>query len=185
MDVLLRNDTWDILDLPKDRKAIGSKWIFKKKYKCLLNIVVSNSWSVFQLDVNNAFLYGNLVETVYMKPPEGYFLLFNKGVFLTLLVYVNDIIITGNSISDIDKFKVFLKSKFMIKDLGKHKYFFGIEVSDTDKAICLNQRKYVLALLSEYGMLSCKHAKTPLMSKLAINNEATDNDPFSHSFSLF
>ncbi|GKB86292.1 ribonuclease H-like domain-containing protein [Tanacetum coccineum] len=65
----------------------------------------------------------------------------------------------------------------MIKDLGKLKYFLGIEVIDTDKGICLNQRKYVLDLLSEYGMLACKPAKTPLMSKLVISNEATDNDP--------
>ncbi|GKD53624.1 ribonuclease H-like domain-containing protein [Tanacetum coccineum] len=101
----------------------------------------------------------------------------DNGVFLALLVYVDDIIITGNSISKIAKFKVFLKSKFMIKDLGKLKYFLGIEVIDTDKGICLNQRKYVLDLLSEYGLLACKPAKTPLMSKLVISNEACDNDP--------
>ncbi|GKC37988.1 ribonuclease H-like domain-containing protein [Tanacetum coccineum] len=195
--------------------------------RCLLNVDVSNSWYVFQLDVNNAFLYGDLVETVYTKPPEGYFpsdnkvcrlqkslyglkqaprqwnakltstfiensfsqsksdyslyTKFDKGVFLALLVYVNDIIITGNSICEIDKFKVFLKSKFIIKDLGKLKYFLGIEVIDTDKGICLNQRKYVLNLLSEYGMLACKPAKTSLMSKIEISNEASDNDPLLNS----
>nr|GEX57340.1 ribonuclease H-like domain-containing protein [Tanacetum cinerariifolium] len=42
---------------------------------------------------------------------------FDKGVFLALFVYVDDIIITSNSVSEIEKFKVFLKSKFMIKDL--------------------------------------------------------------------
>ncbi|GKB26587.1 ribonuclease H-like domain-containing protein, partial [Tanacetum coccineum] len=47
----------------------------------------------------------------------------------------------------------------------------------TDKGICLNQRKYVLDLLSEYGMLACKPAKTPLMYKLVISNEASDKDP--------
>ncbi|GJY05032.1 ribonuclease H-like domain-containing protein, partial [Tanacetum coccineum] len=192
-------------------------------FRCLLNIVVSMSWPVFQLDMNNDFLYSDLKEVVYIKPPEGYFpsdnkvcrlkkslydlkqaprqwnakltstLIVNefsqsksdyslytksdKGVFLTLLVYVDDIIITGNSISEIEKFKVFLKSKFMIKDLGKLKYFLGVEVVDTDKGICLNQRKYVLDLLSEYGMLACKPAKTPLMSKLVISNEASDKDP--------
>ncbi|GJR58578.1 ribonuclease H-like domain-containing protein [Tanacetum coccineum] len=52
-----------------------------------------------------------------------------------------------------------------------------IEVIDTDKGICLNQIKHVLDLLSEYGMLACKPAKTPLMSKLVISNEACDNDP--------
>ncbi|GJX79619.1 ribonuclease H-like domain-containing protein [Tanacetum coccineum] len=116
----------DIVDLPKDRKAIGSKWIFKIKYKssgeidrykarlvaqgfvqnegidyektfyhvvkivtvrCLLNIVGSNSSSVFQLDVNNAFLYGDLAKIVYMKPPGGYFPLGNKVCRLKKSLY--------------------------------------------------------------------------------------------------
>ncbi|GJW49543.1 ribonuclease H-like domain-containing protein [Tanacetum coccineum] len=262
MDAFLRNGTWEIVELPEGRKSIGSKWIYKIKFKssgeidrykarfvaqgfgqqegidyeetispvvkmvtdrCLLNIVMFMFWLVFQLDVNNAFLYGDLEEVVYINPPEEYFPSDNKvcrlkkslyglkqaprqwnakltstliengfsqsksdyslytksdkGVFLALLVYVDDIIITGNSVSEIEKFKVFLKSKFMIKDLGKLKYFLGIEVVDTDKGICLNQRKYVLDLLSEYGMLACKPAKTPLMSKLVISNEASDKDP--------
>ncbi|GJV72569.1 ribonuclease H-like domain-containing protein [Tanacetum coccineum] len=156
--------------------------------RCLLNVVVSNSWFVFQLDVNNAFLYGDLDETVYMKSSEGYYPLGNKSdkdVFLTLLVYVDDIIITGNNVSEIEKFKVYLKSKFKIKDLSKLKYFLGIEVIDTDRGICLNQRKYVLDLLSEYGMLACKPAKTPLMSKLVISNEASDKDPILDNITDF
>ncbi|GKA99116.1 ribonuclease H-like domain-containing protein, partial [Tanacetum coccineum] len=38
----------------------------------LLNIVVSMSWPVYQLDGNNAFFYGDPEEVVYMKPPKGY-----------------------------------------------------------------------------------------------------------------
>nr|GEY90722.1 ribonuclease H-like domain-containing protein [Tanacetum cinerariifolium]GEZ03304.1 ribonuclease H-like domain-containing protein [Tanacetum cinerariifolium] len=89
---------------------------------------------------------------------------------------IDDIIITG-SVSEIDKFKNFLKSKFMIKDLRKLKIFFGIEVIDSDKGICLNQRKYVLNLLFEYGMLSCKPTRTPLMTKITISKEASHEDP--------
>ncbi|GJS33604.1 ribonuclease H-like domain-containing protein [Tanacetum coccineum] len=216
MDALLRNDTWELVELLKGKKAIGMT------IRCLLNVVVSVSWPVYQLDVNNAFLYGDLDEVVYMKPPEGYFTSDNnvcrlkrslydlkqaprqwnakltstliendfsqsksdyslytksdKEVFLALLVYVDDIIITGNNFSEIEKFKVFLKSKFMIKDLGKLKYFLGIEIVDTKIGICINQRKYVLDLLSDYGMLACKPAKTPLPSKLVISNKATEKD---------
>ncbi|GJZ59775.1 ribonuclease H-like domain-containing protein, partial [Tanacetum coccineum] len=141
--------------------------------KCLLNVVVSQFWPIFQLGVNDAFLYGDLDEDVYMKPPEG---CFPSGCFFALLVYVDDIIITGNNVAEIEKFKVFLKSKFMIKDLEKLKYFLRIEVVDTEKGIYLNQRKYVLDLLSEYGMLACKPVDTPLLSKLVISNEATESD---------
>ncbi|GKC04539.1 ribonuclease H-like domain-containing protein [Tanacetum coccineum] len=102
--------------------------------------------------------------------------------FSCLVGYVDDIIITGNNISEIEKFKVFLKSKFMIKDLGELKYFLRIEVIDTDKGVFLNQRKYIHDLLSEYGMLACKPAKTLLMSKLVISNEACDNDPLLENF---
>ncbi|GKD67315.1 ribonuclease H-like domain-containing protein [Tanacetum coccineum] len=89
MDALLRNNICEIVDLPEGRKAIGSKWIYKIKFKSSGEIdrykarLVAHGfrqkeWLVFQLDVNNTFLYGDLEEFVYMKPPEGYFPFENK-----------------------------------------------------------------------------------------------------------
>ncbi|GJU51637.1 ribonuclease H-like domain-containing protein [Tanacetum coccineum] len=79
------------------------------------------SWPVYQLDINNAFLYGDLVEDVCMSLPDGYFskddTRCKHGVIIVLLVYVDDIVITGNNLEEINKFKMFLSSKFMIKDL--------------------------------------------------------------------
>ncbi|GJV00904.1 ribonuclease H-like domain-containing protein [Tanacetum coccineum] len=118
------------------------------------------------MDINNAFQYGDLEETVYMTLPPGYFPVnetkvckLNKSLYglkqaprqwnakLTAALLENnfvqsknDIIIIGNSLTEIEKVKQFLKTKFMIKDLGKLKYFLGIEVLDTPKGICLNQR---------------------------------------------
>lgn len=46
------------------------------------------------------------------------------------LVYVDDIILIGNNEVEISKVNSLLKSKFSIKDLGKMKYFIGIEVVD-------------------------------------------------------
>ncbi|GJW60703.1 ribonuclease H-like domain-containing protein [Tanacetum coccineum] len=186
MDALYRNDTWDITDLPKGRKFIGGKWVFKIKYKsngeierykaryvvkgynqkegidfdetfspvvkivtvrCVINLVVQNNWVLYQLDINNAFLYGELHETVYMDLPE-----------------------------EIQKFKEFLRTKFEIKDLGKLKYFLGIEVLETDQGLCLSQRKYCLDLLSEFRLLACKPSATPLKQNLTITNEPTEVD---------
>ena len=40
--------------------------------RILFSIVVNLSWSLFQIDVKNAFLYGDLQDEVYMKQPRGY-----------------------------------------------------------------------------------------------------------------
>nr|GFA62419.1 ribonuclease H-like domain-containing protein [Tanacetum cinerariifolium] len=94
-----------------------------------------------------------------------------------LLVYVDDIIITGNNSSEIEKLKAFLKTKFMIKDLGRLKYFLGIEIIDTKNGLCLFQRKYCLDLLTEFGLLACKPSATPLEQNLSMTNEPTVSDP--------
>ncbi|GKB46403.1 ribonuclease H-like domain-containing protein [Tanacetum coccineum] len=77
MDALLRNGTWETVQLPEDRKAIGSKWIYKIMFRSSGEIVRYKARLVAQ-DVNTAFLYGDLEEVFYMKPPEGYFPSDNK-----------------------------------------------------------------------------------------------------------
>lgn len=41
--------------------------------RCLINLVVQQKQPIFQLDINNAFLYGDLEETVYMSLSDGFF----------------------------------------------------------------------------------------------------------------
>nr|GEW38929.1 ribonuclease H-like domain-containing protein [Tanacetum cinerariifolium] len=89
MDALYENNTWEIFELPVGRKAIGNKWVYKIKYKSSGEIdrykarLVAKGFNQKEgidfdetfslLDVNNAFLYGDLSETVYMSFPDGYF----------------------------------------------------------------------------------------------------------------
>ncbi|GKD16498.1 hypothetical protein Tco_1205656, partial [Tanacetum coccineum] len=62
------------------------------------------------------------------------------------------------------------------KLMGKLIYLTNTRPDISYVVVYLNQRKYVLDLLSEYGMLACKPANTPLLSKLVISNEATEKD---------
>ena len=55
-----------------------------------------------------------------------------------------------------------LNEEFEIKDLGNLRYFLGIEVARLRKGIFISQRKYVLDLLKEIGILGCKAVETPI-----------------------
>ncbi|RVW54230.1 Retrovirus-related Pol polyprotein from transposon RE1 [Vitis vinifera] len=51
---------------------------------------------------------------------------------------------------------------YLTKDLGKLKYFLGIEIAQSSSGVVLSQRKYVLDILEETGMLDCKPVDTPM-----------------------
>lgn len=214
LNALETNHTWSLVDLPKGKKAIGCKWVFKTKLKangnlerykaclvvkgfnqrygvdfeetfspvvkmttirCLLAVAAHHNWPINQLDVNNAFLHGDLHEEVFMKVPEGLpnpgqqvcrlhksfyglkqasrqwfaklvhalhqqdfqqskhdYSLFIKRVdtdITIMVVYVDDILITGNNPSTITSLKEHLNTVFSIKDLGSLHYFLGMEAS--------------------------------------------------------
>ncbi|GJZ30303.1 putative RNA-directed DNA polymerase [Tanacetum coccineum] len=176
--------------------------------RCVLTLAVEMNWKFFQMDVNNAFLYGDLDEEVYMLPPLGQWnhkltealrdagfvqskndhSLFVKNVgsvFLYVLVYVDDLAITGNDELEIENFKRFLKNKFKIKDLGKLKYFLGIEVLKTKTGLCLTQRKYCLELLHDFGLLGCKPVMTPLPENIVLAHKESENDKFLVNFANY
>ncbi|CAM8932740.1 unnamed protein product [Rhodiola kirilowii] len=199
--------------------------------RCLLAVASARSWPVYQLDVNNAFLHGDLEEEVYMRLPTGFYqkekskgqvckllksiyglkqasrqwfakfseaLLefgFHKSMndyslftlvrgtdFIILLVYVDDVILTGTSQSIIDEIKRYIHQKFQIKDLGALKYFLGLEVARSHTGIFLNQRKYVLELLEDNNLTECKPSRTPMdiKHKLSLSQAPLLDDPLQY-----
>ena len=95
----------------------------------------------------------------------------DTGIIL-LLVYVDDIVITGDDNEGILNLKSFLHTKFHTKDLGLLKYFLGVEVAKSKKGTFLSQRKYVLDLLAETGKIGAKPRSTPMIP----NSHLTKND---------
>lgn len=81
-----------------------------------------------------------------------------------MMVYVNDEI-------GLASMKEKLADDFQIKDLGTLRYFQGMEFARTKSDILVNQRKYILDLLKETGLLGCKIAKTLIEQNLKL--EAT------------
>uniref|UniRef100_A0A2N9EV06 Reverse transcriptase Ty1/copia-type domain-containing protein n=1 Tax=Fagus sylvatica TaxID=28930 RepID=A0A2N9EV06_FAGSY len=206
MNALQANQTWELVPLPAGEKIVGS----------------SHSWPLHQLDIKNAFLHGDLLETIYMDTPPGFraegeyagkvcrlrkslyglkqsprawFSRFSEvilsmefvrchsdhtcfirrrldGCCIILLVYVDDIILTGDDAPGISQVKQDLGKVFDVKDLGSLRYFLGIEVARSRNGISLSQRKYTLDLLQDTGMLGCRPASTPMDPNLKLSTES-------------
>lgn len=85
-----------------------------------------------------------------------------KEVCLSILVYVDDLVITGNRSSAIGALKKYLGQCFHMKDLGVLKYSLGIEVSRGSDGIYLCQRKYALDIIFATGLLGGKPVNVPM-----------------------
>ena len=68
-------------------------------------------------------------------------LLTQRASFIVLLVYVDDILLTGNNLDCVNSLKKLLDDRFGLKDVGSLRYFLGLEVARTDAGIDLTQRK--------------------------------------------
>ena len=95
----------------------------------------------------------------------------NTNDNLMVLIYVDDLIITGNNNDSIALLKKNLQLQFPIKDLGHLKYFLGIEMATSSKGLFLNQRKYIVDLHQDANLLHFKSAATPLDSKLKLESD--------------
>lgn len=85
-----------------------------------------------------------------------------------MLIYEDDIILTGNSSSTIQKFISHLSIVFHMKDLGELHYFLGVQVVRDVHALTLTQSRYLLSLLQKFGMDGAKPISTPLASRVQV-----------------
>ncbi|MCH81290.1 copia-type polyprotein, partial [Trifolium medium] len=102
-----------------------------------------------------------------------------KGEILIASLYVDDLILTGNDLSMINNFKRSMKKHFAMTDLGKMRYFLGIEVCQSKQGIFIHQQKYAAEILSRFGMENCNMVSNPIVPgcKLIKNENGKAADP--------
>lgn len=99
----------------------------------------------------------------YKQSQANHTLFIKRGgiALTTLIVYVDNIVVTGNNSREVECLKHYLSQEFEIRPQGTH-VFLGIEVIRSKREIFLSQSKYVLDLLSKAEMLGCKPCETPV-----------------------
>ena len=195
--------------------------------RLILTLALTFHWPIQQIDVNNAFLNGDLHEEVYMTQPPGFeshdkslvcklqkalyglkqaprawfeklahtlhqlkfvsskcdpslFIRNVNGCCMYVLIYVDDIIITGSSSAKIKQLISDLSKAFALKELGDLNYFLGIEVHTLpDGSLHMSQSKYVRDLLVKANMWDAKSLPTPMVSNLKLSKHGSSylSDP--------
>ncbi|KAI3768676.1 hypothetical protein L2E82_19506 [Cichorium intybus] len=258
IEMIEKNETWSLVDLPKEAKCIGVKWVFKTKLnekgevqkhkarlvargygqeygidylkvyapvarmdtiRLMLALAAQRDWSIYQMDVKSAFLHGTLQEDVYVQQPQGYVVkdneqkvyklhkalyglkqaprawysrieayFVNEGFtrsrsehtlfikqegdkLLFVNIYVDDLLFTGNDEKMMEDFKVSMKSEFEMTDLGKMRYFLGIEVIQNSAGIHISQRKYAVEMLTRFKMMECNAVVNPMVPGCRLSHD--------------
>ncbi|XP_019157757.1 PREDICTED: uncharacterized protein LOC109154414 [Ipomoea nil] len=157
--------------------------------RLILSLALLSGWFIKQLDVHNAFLNGNLFETMYMKQPPGYidahhpdhtsktdvslFYHSQGSDCVYLWIYVDDILMKGNNQDIITQLIAKLSDVFKIRDLGEPGFFLGIVEIKCRDGILLSQQRYMHDILKRDGMAECKPLSTPFSSSKIVS---TDTD---------
>ncbi|XP_015169205.1 uncharacterized mitochondrial protein AtMg00810-like [Solanum tuberosum] len=108
--------------------------------------------------------YLNTIGFVKSESDASLFIFKSLAVTVYILVYVDDILITGNHPNLVAQVINSLASRFSLKNLGELNYFLGIEVKRVPNGIILSQSQYILEILSDVDMTDCKGVATPMCS---------------------
>lgn len=98
------------------------------------------------------------------------------------MLYVDDIILTGNDKAFTTSIIQLLSSAFDLKDLGLLHYFLGLQIEYTSSGLFVHQTNYATNLLTKFAMADCQTCKTPCSSNqhLLPNDSPSLSDPSSY-----
>lgn len=97
---------------------------------------------------------------------------------LIVSLYVDELIYTGDDSEMFNSFKHSMQRNFAMTDLGKRRYFLGVEVKQCNEGIFINQHKYSTEILERFGMEKCNMVCNPIVTRSKLvkdeNAKATD-----------
>jgi Reverse transcriptase (RNA-dependent DNA polymerase) len=149
---------------PPDFKESGKEYQVLKLHKALYGL--KQALRAWNSKLDNTLKLMNferrqLEHAVYRR---------KKGEEIILVgVYVDDLLITGTSETEIAKFKLDMMREFKMSDLDLLTYYLGIEVRQTAGMITMCQENFAQKILKECGMEECSLVLTPMEAKLKLS----------------
>lgn len=92
---------------------------------------------------------------------------------LIVSLYVDDLIYASSSSTMLEDFKAYMMTEFSMTDLGRMKYFLGVEVTQDETGIFIGQKKYANEVLSRFGMEGCNAVRIPMVPGCKLTREGS------------
>ncbi|KAJ9702853.1 hypothetical protein PVL29_004548 [Vitis rotundifolia] len=122
------------------------------------------------------------------KSHSSLFVFHDGSILAYCIVYVDDLILTGNNSTFVASIIDQLGQKFSIKDLGSLHFFLGVEVIPTKDGLFLTQHKYIQDILAKTSMDGAKDVTTPLSTlvslQLANGSPSIDSTEYHSDWSI-
>nr|GEW53175.1 hypothetical protein [Tanacetum cinerariifolium] len=160
--------------------------------RIVLSLAVSRKWPIHQLDVNNAFLNGDLSKTVYMHQPPGFVdpryphhvCLLQKSLYdLKQAPRAWFQRFTASSTYLLQQVITSLHNEFDMTNIEALNYFLGISITRHSTGLFLSQKQYAIKLLAHAHMTKCNPSRTPVdtNSKLGPEGVPVQDTTLYHS----
>ena len=113
--------------------------------------------------------------------PNLYYSIIN-GKYTVLLLYVDDLILTGDNHEEMDKIEECLAQEFEMTRMEKPSIFLGAELVYDHDGIWIHQRRYIMDLLERYGMENCNPLKVPMSTSANLKSDMNSKPADAHLF---
>nr|GEU70370.1 hypothetical protein [Tanacetum cinerariifolium] len=177
---------WILVDLPKGKKAIGTKWVFRNK-KDERGIMIKNKARLVAqgytqeegIDYDEVFAHVARIEAIR--------LFLSYASFLGFMVYQMDVKSTFlyERIEEEElcvEFKRLMKDKFQMSSMRELTFFLGLQVKQKENGIFISQDKYVDEVLRKFNFLDVKFASTPVDTENTLVKDAYSDDVDVHLY---
>lgn len=155
------------VEQPRGYEKKGSEHLVYKLHKALYGLKQAPRAWFSRIEahfIDEGFQRCDSEQTLFTKRSK-------EGKIIIVSVYVDDLIFTGNCKIMMSEFKSSMLREFEMSDLGKMRFFLGIEVLQKSDGIYICQRKYASEVLKRFGMMESNSVSSPIVPEFKVSKD--------------